>query len=250
MPYIESSSAYKKRKKSVSYQTIKRIFDISIAFFLSILFLPIGLIIALLIKLEGEGPVFFRQARTGLFEQPFYILKFRTMRHESQGLNITICGDDRVTRLGRALRKTKLDEMPQLLNVLKGDMSIVGPRPEVVSHLIHYDLDARHIIFSERPGITDLASLLYIHEERLLAESSDPVKTYFEVVLPEKNRLRVRHIVQQSILFDIKIIFWTALRILFRHRMPVIDCPTETPKNESIHDNPREHSNLRTKIDQ
>lgn len=218
----------------VHYQTLKRIFDISIAILLTIAFLPISLMIALLVKLESSGPIFFRQARTGRYEQPFYILKFRTMHHESQGLNITVCGDDRITRVGRVLRKTKLDELPQLINVLKGEMSIVGPRPEVVSHLAHYDHESRHIIFSERPGITDLASLLYIHEERLLAESDDPIKTYFEVILPEKNRLRVRHIVQESILFDMKIVIWTGLKILLRHQIPLIECPEAPNKTKFV----------------
>ncbi len=243
---IESSEIY---KKSETYKILKRMFDIVIAVILSILFFPIAIVVALLIALEGAGPVFFRQARTGQLEKPFYILKFRTMRHESQGLNITVCGDDRITKLGRALRKSKLDEIPQLINVLKGEMSIVGPRPQVVGDIEYYDNISRQIIFSERPGITDLASLLYIHEERLLAESSDPLKTYFEVILPEKNRLRVRHIIQQSFLFDLKIIIWTGLRILFRHHMPVIECPTDIPKTENRSVILQEHSAVRSDID-
>lgn len=225
----------------MSYQTLKRMFDISVAISLLILFLPIGLVVALLIKSEGNGPVFFRQARTGRFEQPFNIIKFRTMHHDSNGLNITAQDDNRITRVGRVLRKTKLDELPQILNVLKGDMSIVGPRPEVISHLPYYDLESKDIIFKNRPGITDLASLLYIHEERLLAESKEPLKTYFEIILPEKNRLRVRHLIQESILFDLKICIWTALKIIFRNRMPMIECPpiaqenpTETSMNEQV----------------
>ncbi len=224
------------------YQTIKRIFDILVALLLTALLLPVAFIVACLIKLESHGPIFFKQARTGRYEQPFYILKFRTMRHESKGLNITACGDDRITRIGKVLRKTKLDEIPQLVNVLKGEMSIVGPRPEVVSHLQHYHMSVRNIIFSERPGITDLASLLYIHEERLLAESNNPVQTYFEVILPEKNRLRVRHIVQQSILFDLKVIIWTALKIIFRNHMPIIDCPVDATNDLSIPNSVHEHS--------
>ena len=207
------------------YQFYKRIFDISVAGILAVIFAPIVLIISLLIKLESAGPVFFRQARTGRFEQPFYIIKFRTMHHASSGLNITAYGDNRITRVGRVLRKTKLDEIPQILNVLLGEMSIVGPRPEVVSHLPHYDPESKKIIFSNRPGITDLASLIYIHEERLLAESQDPLKTYFDIILPEKNRLRVRHLVQESILFDLKICIWTGLKIILRNRIPVIDFP-------------------------
>jgi lipopolysaccharide/colanic/teichoic acid biosynthesis glycosyltransferase len=216
------------------YQFYKRIFDICVAALLVVIFAPIVLVVSLLIKLESSGPVFFRQARTGRFEQPFYIIKFRTMRHASSGLNITACGDNRITRVGRILRKTKLDEIPQILNVLKGEMSIVGPRPEVTSHLPHYDPESKKIIFAHRPGITDLASLLYIHEERLLAESHDPLKTYFDIILPEKNRLRVRHLVQESILFDLKICIWTGLKIILRNRIPVIDCPTGTVQESSV----------------
>lgn len=223
------------------YQTCKRVFDVCIAAPLFVIFLPIFLIISLLLKLENSGPVFFRQARTGRFEQPFYIIKFRTMRQNSTGLNITACGDDRITRFGRVLRKTKLDEIPQLINVLKGEMGLVGPRPEVVSHLPHYDKDVKNIIFAHRPGITDLASLLYIHEERLLAESNDPLKTYFEIILPEKNRLRARHLTQESMIFDLKILIWTGLKILFRNRMPTIECPPEISHQNSISPAMHEH---------
>lgn len=205
------------------YQTYKRLFDVTLAAFLTILFLPLILIVAVLIKLDSAGPVFFRQARTGRFEKSFNILKFRTMHHGSMGLNITVCGDRRITRIGRVLRKTKLDEIPQLINVLFGDMSIIGPRPQVHSDLVHYDRTARNIIFSSRPGMTDLASLLYIHEERLLAESNDPMKTYFEVILPEKNRLRMFHLLQESFVFDIKILILTGLKIVFRQKLPFVD---------------------------
>lgn len=216
------------------YQFFKRVFDISVSLLLAIIFAPVVLVVSLLIKLDSSGPVFFRQARTGRFEQPFHIIKFRTMRHASSGLNITACGDDRITRVGRVLRKTKLDEIPQILNVLKGEMSIVGPRPEVTSHLPHYDIESKKVIFSHRPGITDLASLLYIHEERLLAESQDPLKTYFEIILPEKNRLRVRHLIQESILFDLKICVWTGLKIMLRNRMPLIECPSDSIQERSV----------------
>jgi len=207
------------------YNVLKRVFDICVAICLIPFLLPIALIVAVLIKLESPGPVFFRQVRTGRYELPFSIIKFRTMRHDAAGLNITSSHDNRITQVGKLLRKTKIDELPQLINVLKGEMSIVGPRPEVVSHLPHYDLESRKIIFAYRPGITDLASLLYIHEERLLAESSDPLTTYFDVILPEKNRLRVRHLTQESILFDLKVLVWTALKIMLRSHMPVIECP-------------------------
>lgn len=221
------------------YQVSKRVFDIFVSVLLAVVFAPFLVVISILIKLESSGPVFFRQARTGQFELPFYIIKFRTMRHDSNGLNITAHGDNRITRVGLVLRKTKLDELPQILNVLKGEMSIVGPRPEVISHLPHYDTESKKIIFKNRPGITDLASLLYIHEERLLAESEEPLKTYFEIILPEKNRLRVRHLVQESILFDLKICVWTGLKIILRNRMPMIDCPPTAQENStqnSIHE--------------
>ncbi|WP_410209780.1 sugar transferase [Aquirhabdus sp.] len=230
------------------YQAIKRVFDVTVAFVLTIALLPVALVVALLIKFESPGPVFFRQARTGRFEKPFYIIKFRTMRHDTQGLNITASSDHRITGVGRVLRKTKLDEIPQLLNVLKGDMSIVGPRPEVVSHLPHYDDEAKVIIFAHRPGMTDLASLLYMQEERLLAESSDPLKTYFEIILPEKNRLRVRHLVQQSFIFDMKVFVWTGLKILLRHHMPLISCPSDMSKMNSIRVIMHEHSSIKNDV--
>ena len=216
------------------YQLFKRIFDIFVSILLAIIFSPIVLVVALLIKLESSGPIFFWQARTGRFEKPFHIIKFRTMHHATSGLNITAQGDHRITRVGRVLRKTKLDEIPQLINVLKGEMSIVGPRPEVTSHLPHYDAESKKIIFAHRPGITDLASLLYIHEERLLAESEDPLKTYFEIILPEKNRLRVRHLIQESMLFDLKICIWTGLKIMLRNRMPMIECPSGVIEEHSV----------------
>lgn len=224
------------------YQTCKRVFDVGIATFLFVTFLPFFMIIPLILKYESSGPIFFRQARTGRFERPFNIIKFRTMRHDSQGLNITACGDDRITRFGRVLRKTKLDEIPQLINVLKGEMSLVGPRPEVVNHLPHFSQEARKIIFAHRPGITDLASLLYIHEEQLLTESTDPLKTYFEIILPEKNRLRVRHLVQESLLYDIKVLVWTALKIILRHRMPIIKCPPDSVQEQTEDSTLHDHS--------
>ncbi|MDE2421445.1 MAG: sugar transferase [Gammaproteobacteria bacterium] len=226
------------------YQTSKRAFDIGFAILLTLASLPFIPIIALLIVIEDPGSVFFRQLRTGQFKQPFYIIKFRTMYRNTTGSSITRCGDERVTRVGRILRKTKLDELPQLINVLKGDMSIVGPRPEVVSHLPYYDLEDSKIIFAHRPGITDLASLLYIHEERLLAESTDPNQTYYEVILPEKNRLRIRHLTQESLLFDLKIVIWTVLKIVLHHRIPMIECPPikQTEKSSSTNEVIHEHS--------
>ena len=227
------------------YQTCKRVFDVCLATFLLFTFLPFFLIIPFLLKSESTGPIFFRQARTGRFERPFYIIKYRTMRHDSEGLNITACGDDRITRFGRVLRKTKLDEIPQLINVLKGEMSLVGPRPEVVSHLPHFSHEDRKIIFAHRPGITDLASLLYIHEEQLLTESQDPLKTYFEVILPEKNRLRVRHLVQESMFYDIKILVWTGLKIILRNRMPIIECPPDTAQESATDATLHDHSMIK-----
>lgn len=224
------------------YQALKRAFDVGFALLLACAFLPFVPFIALLILLEDPGTIFFRQLRTGQFERPFHIIKFRTMYRHAEGSSITCCGDERITRVGRILRKTKLDELPQLINVLKGDMSIVGPRPQVINDLHYYHPEDRKIIFAHRPGITDLASLLYIHEERLLAESTDPAKTYYEVILPEKNKLRIRHLIQESLMFDFKIIIWTFFKIVLHHRMPAIECPpikpAEKPKSnhETIHE--------------
>jgi len=194
---------------------IKRLFDIVLSVFgLAVAGLPM-LLIAVLIKLTDSGPVFYRQVRVGKDGKEFKIFKFRTMVVDADkiGAQITVGSDPRITRIGRFLRKTKLDELPQLLNVLGGSMSFVGPRPEVPKYVALYSPEQRRVL-SVRPGITDLASLKYRHESELLAQAgNDWERVYIEQVMPDKLRLNLEYIEKQSLWLDIKLIFKTLLRL-------------------------------------
>jgi lipopolysaccharide/colanic/teichoic acid biosynthesis glycosyltransferase len=147
------------------------------------------LLVALWIKLDSPGPVFFRQERIGRFGVPFRIHKFRTMTHGAVGAQITVGADARITRAGAWLRRTKLDELPQLIDVLRGAMSLVGPRPEVPRYVAMYPQGLRDKVLSVRPGITDVASLEYRDEGELLARAADPEREYVSVVMPAKLKL-------------------------------------------------------------
>src|ERR1700722_11758278 len=164
--------------------------------------------IALAIVLDDGPPVFFTQTRVGRKGKPFRIWKFRTMRSGSHGSTITAAGDDRITRAGASLRKYKLDELPQLLNVFKGDMSLVGPRPEVPEH-VRVEAAEWQAVLHVRPGITDLATLVYRDEELILGAPSDPETFYRESVLPEKLLLNIAYLAARSFLLDLKLIFLT-----------------------------------------
>ena len=166
----------------------KRLFDIVCAACGLVVLSPLFLITALAVGLTSPGGILFCQERIGLGGKPFIIYKFRTMRKENSGLKITASGDDRITPVGRILRKTKLDELPQLFNVLRGDMSFVGPRPEVQEYTDLYTEEQRQV-FLVRPGITGVASIRYRNENDLLAASDDPNRTYIQEILPEKLRL-------------------------------------------------------------
>jgi lipopolysaccharide/colanic/teichoic acid biosynthesis glycosyltransferase len=170
--------------------------------------------IALAIVLDDGPPVLFSQTRVGKNGKPFRIWKFRTMRSGSQGSVITAAGDDRVTRAGAKLRKYKLDELPQLFNVLKGDMGLVGPRPEVPEH-VQLDAPEWQAVLRVRPGITDLATLLYRDEEGILGASGDPDAFYRESVLPAKLLLNVAYLVSKSFWQDLKLILLTIRYSLF-----------------------------------
>jgi len=195
----------------------KRAFDITASslglFFLS----PVILLIALTIKLDDGGPALFSQARVGKGFTPFTLYKFRTMvvEAEKKGAAITAGGDERITTIGRFLRKYKLDELPQLANVLKGEMSIVGPRPED-PHYVELFRDDYQTILTVRPGITDYATLEFRNEETILAEYDDPEKAYIESILPQKLQLSKRYISEQSFTGDILIIFKTLISIVSR----------------------------------
>lgn len=194
---------------------VKRLFDI-IASGLGLVVLAIPmLIISLVIKLDSEGEVLFKQERVGLNGVPFKIFKFRTMVADapSKGREITVGADSRITKVGNILRKAKLDELPQLINVFKGDMSLVGPRPEVPGYVAMYTPEQRSVL-KVRPGITDLASIEYRDESKVLAEASDPEKTYIDEIMPHKLKLNMEYIENLGLFYDIGLIFRTFLAIL------------------------------------
>ena len=196
----------------------KRIFDI-IASSIGLLVLsPLFIVIALIIKLTSHGGVFFRQKRVGYNGKSFYIHKFRTMVFNAQelGLKITVGNDKRITAIGKLLRKTKIDELPQLIDVLIGDMSLVGPRPEIPEYVELYPDAIKDIVLSVRPGVTDWASIKMIDENELLAKSDVPHETYVNVIMPEKLAFAVDYVKNRSFLMDIKIIFATLVKIVCR----------------------------------
>ena len=194
---------------------LKRLFDITASIFGLIIFSPLLLIIAILIKKEDGGPVFYRGVRVGRHGKLFKIFKFRTMviDAEKMGGPSTSEYDPRITKIGNFLRKYKLDELPQLINVLKGDMSMVGPRPEVKFYTDMYT-EKEKIILTVKPGITDLATLWNPDEGSILKGSDDPDKTYFEKIRPEKIRLQLKYIRKQYFWLDVKIILQTLLKII------------------------------------
>jgi len=189
----------------------KRIFDIIVSFLGLILFFPLFLIISILIKINSPGPVFHRGIRIGRFGKQFRIFKFRTMipGAEKLGGPSTPADDSRLTKIGKFLKKYQLDELPQLINVLKGEMSLVGPRPEVPSEIESLDPEIRKIILSVKPGMTSLATLANPHEGEILRGSKDPHKTYCEKIKPEKIKLNLEYVKKKSLLLDIKIIIKT-----------------------------------------
>ena len=182
-----------------------------------VLLSPLFVVIAVWIRVDSAGPVFFRQVRVGRHGRPFRIFKFRTMSAdaEARGRTITVGDDPRITRAGRFLRKFKLDELPQLFNVIRGEMSLVGPRPEVPRYVEFYPEEIRTQVLSIRPGITDIASILYKDENTVLAGAADPEATYVNVVLPEKLKHYVRYVSERSLWLDFKIVMMT-LREIFR----------------------------------
>lgn len=195
---------------------VKRAFDIVISAAALLLLLPILLLLALAVAVTSPGGAFFRQVRVGKNGRAFRLLKFRTMRPGSEAKGqITVGGrDPRITGIGYFLRKTKLDELPQLINVLVGDMSIVGPRPEVPKYVALYTLEQRAVL-NVRPGITSAASIAYIDENELLGRSADPERTYVEQVMPAKLALDLDYVKHHGLLHDLRIIGRTILG-LFR----------------------------------
>ena len=196
---------------------MKRLFDILFSFIGLLLLQPLFVVVAIMIKVDSTGPVFFRQGRVGKNFRRFMIYKFRTMvlDAEKKVLHITSGGDNRITRVGRILRRFKIDELPQLYNVLKGDMSLVGPRPEVIRYVEWYKEDYERIL-SVRPGITDISSMTFRNEESILQGSDDPERYYVHVLLPEKMRLAREYIQKVSFFYDVRLIFKTLYKIVFQ----------------------------------
>src|SRR3990172_3762726 len=193
---------------------IKRSFDIAVSAIGLALCSPLFLVVAALIKWDSKGPVFFRQERMGKNFRPFYIYKFRSMVRDApeKGAMISVTNDSRITRVGNVLRKTKIDELPQLINVLKGEMSLVGPRPEVPKYVQLFRIDYEEIL-RVPPGLTDLASLKYRDEAAILAQSENPEEAYLKRVLPDKIKLAKECIRRSSFLFDLSLILRTPLRL-------------------------------------
>ena len=189
---------------------MKRIFDIVASGIGLILLSLLFVILAIWIKCDSIGPVFYKQVRVGRNNMDFQLFKFRSMRvgSDKKGL-ITVGGHDpRITRSGYYIRKYKMDEFPQLINVFKGDMSLVGPRPEVRKYVDMYTEEQMHVL-DVRPGITDLASIRYRNENELLERVNDPDKYYVEVIMPDKLRINLEYVARHSFTFDIRLIFQT-----------------------------------------
>ena len=192
----------------------KRIFDILASLAGLVVTLPLYPIIAVAVKLDSPGPIFYRQSRVGLNGRPFAILKFRNMvRDAYRQRPVTIKVDTRITGVGRWLRGLKVDEIPTLWNVLKGDMSIVGPRPELQVYVDHYTPEQRQVL-SVRPGTTDLGTLRFNDEANLLSDEDQFEDVYLKRILPEKLRLNLEYIAERSFWYDMRIIFSTLLLIV------------------------------------
>jgi len=229
---------------------VKRFFDCLASGCGLFLLSPLLCLVAVLVKLTSAGPVFFRQERVGRGGRPFHIFKFRTMAADShrQGRSITVKGDCRITRLGRILRRTKIDELPQLINVLRGEMSLVGPRPEVPEYVDMFWHEFESIL-KIRPGITHRASILFRNEEELLDRSDDPERFYVEQVMPRKLQLYAQDLDQESLRDDVRTILDTIFKVgkqetgepvtavipddLFL--MPVLPNSEETVELEHVH---------------
>lgn len=193
----------------------KRAMDIAISAAALCVLWPVFLLIALVIVIDDPGPVFYRQVRVGRGGRPFRIFKFRTMvvDADKKGLSITVGRDSRITRVGAFLRKTKLDELAQLLNVLCGQMSFVGPRPEVPRYVELYTPYQRQVLLV-RPGITDYASIAYRNENDLLAGADDPEKMYIETIMPDKIELNMKYLREISPLADLRLILKTVIAVI------------------------------------
>jgi len=191
----------------------KRLFDIIFSILGLIILLPVFIIVSILIKVDSSGPIFFLQERVGLHGKYFKIIKFRSMKvNQNDSLTVTLKNDKRITRIGRKLRKYKIDEIPELINVLIGDMSFVGPRPDVPGYTDLLKGNERNIL-KLRPGITSSASIKYSNEEQLLLEQEDPIAYNNDVIFPDKVKMNLNYYENNNIWIDIKIIFATVFTL-------------------------------------
>lgn len=205
--FIDIREELQKKKFNMVF---KRIFDIGASFFGLVILSPIFLLIAIFIKIDSKGSIFFKQQRVGKNKEIFEIYKFRTMVTDAEkiGKQITIGNDSRITNVGKFIRKCKLDELPQLLNVLRGEMSLVGPRPEVPRYVELYD-EYQEQILLVKPGITDYASIEFRNENEILGKSIRPEETYIKDIMPIKIELNVKYIKNISLIEDFKLILKT-----------------------------------------
>lgn len=202
---------------SILYDTLKRFFDIIVSLVTLVALSPFLIIVAVMIKFDDGGPIFYKGVRAGRNDRSFEMLKFRTMviNADKIGGPSTSEDDNRITKIGKFLRRFKLDELPQFINVLKGEMSVVGPRPEVLSEVETYTEEERKIL-SVRPGITDWASLKYRNEGEILKGSVDPHEAYRRLIKPGKLELALKYVNERSFLVDMSIIFHTVRSVIFR----------------------------------
>lgn len=201
-------------RRAAADRAAKRALDIAVAVPALVLLAPLGVVIAVAVRVESRGPVFFRQERVGRGGRVFRIHKFRSMRVDASGPSVTVGGDPRVTRVGAFLRSWKLDELPQLIDVVRGTMSLVGPRPEVPEFVALWPADARDIVLSVRPGITDPATVALRDEERLLAAATDPLEYYTTVLVPRKLRLYVAYVENRTAAGDLRLLLDTVAAVL------------------------------------
>lgn len=196
-------------------KVVKRIFDLICSTLGIIVLSPVLIVIAIKIKFGSDGPIFFKQIRVGENNKEFEILKFRTMVVDAEklGRQITVGNDSRITKIGEFLRKYKLDELPQLINVFKGDMSLVGPRPEVPRYVKLYNEEQRKVL-EVKPGITDLASIRYRDENELLGKAENPDEFYINTIMPDKLALNLEYIDKNNVFIDIYIILKTIIKCL------------------------------------
>jgi len=194
---------------------LKRLFELTFAFISIILLIPIFIIISVLIVADSKGGIFYKQMRVGKNGKGFYLYKFRSMQKnaDKNGLLITGRYDSRITKVGHFIRKYKIDELPQLMNVLLGDMNLVGPRPEVSKYVDLYNEEQKKVLLV-KPGITDYASIEYSNENVLLSTAMNPEQTYINYIMPAKLKLNLKYIEEQSLIIDLKIIWNTILKII------------------------------------